>query len=1210
MRAPFWAVGLALAISASGPSAAGEFRRGADHWAGDNFTPYWTWFPGVEGNAITRISGAGLEVATESWPIVFKHCNLSIGGFLSRYAPPDGFFVIAPEPPEMRRIFAGRDVIKSDNLRIAFYPASGPRVINVTESDWTHRVCRAEYGEGRFLEYVVSRLSPAVLFSTNDSRMTLFTGMATNLTYGGQNNTLLGTGRFARNILDYVRSHPGEFPRPVDHWYLQDWGGFHVLDTQEKRDKARRRWGHFITADMLLHPTGLAVPTEKGVRTFRMAELDGADLSEPWALVWFGGASPFSVSASRVRAFWQVDIPFLVRFERTPEKLTLGEEGLEVRFGGQGGRFALMPLFGGEYLRPQDTELWHARFPNALADRCRFFSKSLTALPIRVREDFRVDESTGSVVIRNSFDFIEMDAPDARRFAPVCPSVVDAWLAGLPVRFSQPVQVGSYVDQFGHWGWVEGVKSYTYEVGDALGYVFESPSPRDPGAVPARLREKLSRHLEKMIGKGHLAPYYTNIGHSYLPIAWECPGDLILALCEALPYLNEEQRDSVAGYLRSEIDAYPPTKVWMYPLKEGTRRERYAVPDGAFEDIEARWMPNREYGLPPMTMYALALWAERCGEWPYIAERWEAIREAFRDRLRFLDWTTSTVNSGAIDSIHRHIAGAIGYARMAKRLGLPREADLGAYVAAKLILSRLGLYRLPETLYNEGIHPDTYAQKYGGAGGSPGYEMAVTRDVLELAQFGPVLGAVQLQHQQTADLKFAGMTPELARVLGDYSARHTRKFVDMVEEAVPLWYVREGANWIRSEDFLVWPLLPGKIFQARASVLREDPAVLEKFFDMPICTGDLLYIRNLAALMERHAGASWRRMDDTVAVQGFAEPERMSLEGKWRFKLDPGAEGLAAEWWRPSRDITDWDEIRVPGLWEQSGYLGLPNGSCEDRYEGLTPTDQGPYNGIGWYRRDFHLGGDFAGKKTAFVAGRIDDFDWTYVNGVEIGHTDRQTNPDDFWRVRRVYGIPEGVLRFGGSLDLVGKWKFSPGTPEVAAAAWSSRGYDDSRWQDLSVPGEWEKQGLTRQRETSLPQEYRAFRVSPSDGPFNGLGLYRKRVRIPEAWRDHRVFIELGAVRDFDRVYVNGREIGRTDAVTNPDDYWTVRRIYEIPREAIRPGEENVIAVSVLNLRGPGGVTQGPVRLFSKARNVIVIQVYDINHLGGIMGRPVELVAK
>ena len=53
------------------------------------------------------------------------------------------------------------------------------------------------------------------------------------------------------------------------------------------------------------------------------------------------------------------------------------------------------------------------------------------------------------------------------------------------------------------------------------------------------------------------------------------------------------------------------------------------------------------------------------------------------------------------------------------------------------------------------------------------------------------------------------------------------------------------------------------------------------------------------------------------------------------------------------------------------------------------------------------------------VIGAVDDEDTTYFNGVKIGHTGKDTNPNDYWRVRRSYPIPKELFRMGPNANLI-----------------------------------------------------------------------------------------------------------------------------------------------------------------------------------------------
>ncbi|KMM77623.1 9-O-acetylesterase [Xanthomonas sp. NCPPB 1128] len=143
-------------------------------------------------------------------------------------------------------------------------------------------------------------------------------------------------------------------------------------------------------------------------------------------------------------------------------------------------------------------------------------------------------------------------------------------------------------------------------------------------------------------------------------------------------------------------------------------------------------------------------------------------------------------------------------------------------------------------------------------------------------------------------------------------------------------------------------------------------------------------------------------------------------------------------WAAADLDDRDWDRQPLPGLWEQHGYVGM--------------------DGVAWYRTTFTLSAAEAKAGAVVGIGPADDADTTYVNGVEVGHTEgRYTEP-------RRYRVPPTALRaginhvairildtggFGGipgdasaffvqpdggqPRSLAGDWQFRPGKVTLAA---------------------------------------------------------------------------------------------------------------------------------------------------------------------------------
>lgn len=126
----------------------------------------------------------------------------------------------------------------------------------------------------------------------------------------------------------------------------------------------------------------------------------------------------------------------------------------------------------------------------------------------------------------------------------------------------------------------------------------------------------------------------------------------------------------------------------------------------------------------------------------------------------------------------------------------------------------------------------------------------------------------------------------------------------------------------------------------------------------------------------------------------------LDLQGDWKFKTGD-CSGLPDQ-----EEYSSWDEIYVPGTWEDQGYKG--------------------YDGVACYATEFDLDDRFEGKRMVFMLGRIDDLDMVYLNGVLIGQSgdfDKKTveKRRDIYKQIRGYYIPVGVLNNNGKNVLIVK---------------------------------------------------------------------------------------------------------------------------------------------------------------------------------------------
>lgn len=121
---------------------------------------------------------------------------------------------------------------------------------------------------------------------------------------------------------------------------------------------------------------------------------------------------------------------------------------------------------------------------------------------------------------------------------------------------------------------------------------------------------------------------------------------------------------------------------------------------------------------------------------------------------------------------------------------------------------------------------------------------------------------------------------------------------------------------------------------------------------------------------------------------------------------------------------------------------------------------------------------------------------------------------------------PEG----GFTLSLDGKWRFRPDPPEDFAGA----GFSDGSWSEIGVPSHWAMQGFEAR---------------------SGCAGYRKRIRIPAAWRGRRIRVAFDGVYSGAEVWWNGQRAGSHLGGATPFEL-------DVSDKAL-PGAENVLAVRV-----------------------------------------------
>ena len=191
------------------------------------------------------------------------------------------------------------------------------------------------------------------------------------------------------------------------------------------------------------------------------------------------------------------------------------------------------------------------------------------------------------------------------------------------------------------------------------------------------------------------------------------------------------------------------------------------------------------------------------------------------------------------------------------------------------------------------------------------------------------------------------------------------------------------------------------------------------------------------------SGNSLKRMPAfapfVLAIEGGLTQEK--LDAKYQTEVrawidssnvkDPGFQEGKLVWGKQNFDDAAWQKMSLPNYWQRAG---IPD-----------------YNGTMWFRKKIIIPENWAGRDLKLNIGGIDDYDVTYFNGVEIGHTESffykrsYTIPaslvkaDDNTIAVRVFdngglgGINNGPLLLSlandttGQIDLAGEWNYQKG---------------------------------------------------------------------------------------------------------------------------------------------------------------------------------------
>jgi beta-glucuronidase len=101
-------------------------------------------------------------------------------------------------------------------------------------------------------------------------------------------------------------------------------------------------------------------------------------------------------------------------------------------------------------------------------------------------------------------------------------------------------------------------------------------------------------------------------------------------------------------------------------------------------------------------------------------------------------------------------------------------------------------------------------------------------------------------------------------------------------------------------------------------------------------------------------------------MEASCNEERLSLDGRWLFRLDPDGKGEANGWAEAECPMDGWREVEVPHTWQ-------------------VEPENTEYRGVGWYRRSFEAPAEWSSRAVRVEFEAVFHSAVVFVNGTEAG---------------------------------------------------------------------------------------------------------------------------------------------------------------------------------------------------------------------------------
>ena len=309
------------------------------------------------------------------------------------------------------------------------------------------------------------------------------------------------------------------------------------------------------------------------------------------------------------------------------------------------------------------------------------------------------------------------------------------------------------------------------------------------------------------------APLFTDPGLAGRVFDFDHSGELFEALAWAYPHLPAELQAKVKMALRAEWTRHPPfAREGWYALNEGARREWFRVP----AECCARLGSDRQ-AQPFANLYAVWLFAQRCGEERLVLESWPGLKAAF-EAFAKSGWRLDAAQGDPW--ANRYLASLTAFGHIAERAGDP-------------VLALQAKAKADET----GVALLTWWKRAAQHGTLRVFSTSSQLDPFIGKGDGIFLAVAPHRHKLAL---FQDLTPEVAALVRRHAPDAVKQVWRTFTALCPTWaltgeerQVHFGENFVDTPDFA----LSG--FKALAWLNQAPRDDLARRVDLPSCRADL-----------------------------------------------------------------------------------------------------------------------------------------------------------------------------------------------------------------------------------------------------------------------------------------------------------------------------------------------------------------------------------